>query len=367
MIFSAAARRFGRFVRPTVDGPVAIRFLVTAATLSPLAAIATELSLPTLARVPVAYAQSSAGSVPRPRVDAIPGDVIGGELEVTPSAVAPASNTRVWGSGFAFSSRVGADINGAAIKSNGGGGSIGFDRTFGPTFLAGLALSLSRSETTSVGTSSESDTVSGALYAAWVPVPGLEFEGLLGLDRSETDSRRIVTFGGAAVPLQGDAESLGLSAVGNVGYRFRFASSAGETFFKPFAGLAYTTQDRDAYSEFGVSGLTMLFPAKTFDRSAFNLGAAAGIDFAAAPNWTIRPELRVAWSHYLTDPAPPVPAVLGGFPLVLRDPQPGRDGAVVAAEVTALTAGFQVFAGYSGEFRSNATAHQGRLGLRVTW
>jgi hypothetical protein len=172
MIFSAAARRFVQRVGRTLDRPVAIHLFVTAAVLSAFPATATELSLPTLARVPVAYAQSTAGSVPRARVDAIPGDVIGGEAEVIPSALAPASNTRVWGSGFAFSSRVGADINGAAIKSSGGGGSIGFDRTFAPTFLAGLALSLSRSETTSIGTRSESDTVSGALYAAGFRSPG---------------------------------------------------------------------------------------------------------------------------------------------------------------------------------------------------
>jgi hypothetical protein len=32
-----------------------------------------------------------------------------------------------------------------------------------------------------------------------------------------------------------------------------------------------------------------------------------------------------------------------------------------------MTSGLQVFAGYAGEFRDNSTAHQGRVGLRVTW
>jgi uncharacterized protein with beta-barrel porin domain len=61
-------------------------------------------------------------------------------------------------------------------------------------------------------------------------------------------------------------------------------------------------------------------------------------------------------------------AAFGPTALVLRDPEPGRDAAVVGLEVTAWkTADVQLFAGYVGEFRSNASAHQGRLGLRLTW
>ena len=57
--------------------------------------------------------------------------------------------------------------------------------------------------------------------------------------------------------------------------------------------------------------------------------------------------MRAAWSHYLTDPNPDVLAFAGGtIPVVLRDPDPGRDGAVVGLEVTGITGGFQVFAGY---------------------
>jgi outer membrane autotransporter protein len=112
----------------------------------------------------------------------------------------------------------------------------------------------------------------------------------------------------------------------------------------------------------------LVFPSKTFERGTFNLGAAAGIDLAAGNGWIVRPEVRAAWSHYLTDPNPDVLAFAGGtIPVVLRDPDPGRDGAVVGLEVTGITGGFQVFAGYAGEFRENATAHQGRVGLRVTW
>jgi hypothetical protein len=51
----------------------------------------------------------------------------------------------------------------------------------------------------------------------------------------------------------------------------------------------------------------------------------------------------------------------------LRDPQPGRDGGIVAFELTGVRGNLQLFAGYAGEFRSNLTAHQGYGGIRFTW
>ena len=245
--------------------------------------------------------------------------------------------------------------------------SVGADRFFTPTFLAGVAFSFSRSETSSVGVSSDADTLSGATYLFWAPAPGVEVEGLLGVDRAEIETRRILGFGGIASQTRGKTDALGLTAVGNVGYRFRSAFAGGETYFKPFAGLSYTTQDRDGFSEFGPLGVGLSFPSKTFERATVNLGAATGVDLAAGNGWVVRPELRVAWSRFLSDPSSPVPAFRDGTFLLLRDPKPGQDGAVVALELTGTNAGVQLFAGYAGEFRSNATAHQGRAGLRLTW
>jgi outer membrane autotransporter protein len=321
--------------------------------------------------VPVAYAQlSPSRSTLTARVEAVPGVALGeggGFGDVGGGVAAAPNQFRTWASGFGFSSRVGSDARGPGFKTNGGGASIGIDRFFGPTFLAGVALTYTHAETTSLGARGESDTVSGAVYGAWAPYAGWELEGLLGIDSAQIDTTRVLTFGGIPVATRGDTDALGFSASGNIGYRFRFPAAMGEAFLKPFAGLSHSSQDRDDYTEFGPFGPGLVFPSKTFERSTFNLGAATGIDIAAGNGWIVRPELRVAWSHYLSDPSPPVPAFLGGAPIVLRDPEPGRDGAVVAFEVTGITAGLQLFAGYAGEFRSNSTAHQGRLGLRVTW
>lgn len=320
--------------------------------------------------VPVSYAQlAPSGGTLRARVEAVPGVAIGELQGVAPSeqAITSGQTARAWSSGFGFSSRVGSDSNGSGFRTKGGGVVAGFDRFLSPTLLAGVALGYSRTETNGIGTRNESDTISGAIYGAWAPYPGWELEGLIGIDHAEIDTSRVLIFGTIPVTTRGDTRSLGFNAAGNIGYRFQFAAPVGAAFVKPFAGLSYASQDRDGYSELGQFGPGLVFPSKTFERSTFNLGAATGIDIDAGNGWIVRPELRAAWSRYLSDPSPDVPAFLGGVPIVLRDPQPGRDGAIVGAEITGITNGLQLFAGYAGEFRSNSTAHQGRVGLRLTW
>jgi hypothetical protein len=112
----------------------------------------------------------------------------------------------------------------------------------------------------------------------------------------------------------------------------------------------------------------LAFPRNTLERTNLNLGIAAGLEMRAGEDWTLRSELRVAWSRYLTDPSPPVPAFLSGTPVSITEPEPGRDGALVSLEVTGFKRReVQAFAGYTGEFRANSTIHQGRGGVRVAW
>jgi outer membrane autotransporter protein len=316
------------------------------------------------ARVPVDYMQQAGGAaVPRAAVAAVPGVVIS-EPVATPTTAAA---TRIWGSGFGYWSRTGTDANGAGFTTRGGGGTVGLDRFVDPSLLVGMALNYSHADTKGLGVRSESDTVSASAYAFWAPYAGWELEGQAGVNRSDIDSSRILTFGGLALPVSGDANAVGFTALANAGYRFRIPTSAGQAFLKPFAGLTYTAQDRDDYTEFGAFGPTLFFPSKTFERSTVNVGAAIGIDLDAGNGWIVRPELRAAWSHHLIDPSPPIPALLGGVPITLRDPEPGRDGALVAFELTGVKGNVQLFTGYTGEFRSNLDAHQGYAGIRFTW
>ena len=198
--------------------------------------------------VPVSYAQlSPSGSTLRARVEAVPGVALGEGAIASEIGTAAASAThfRTWASGFGYASRVGADARGAGFKTDGGGVSAGIDRFFSPTFLAGVAFTYSHTETTSLGARGEADAISGSVYAAWTPYAGWEAEGLVGIDSAGIDTTRVLAFGGVPVTTRGETDSLGFSAAGTVGYRFRFAAPLGEAFLKPFAGLSYSSQDRD--------------------------------------------------------------------------------------------------------------------------
>jgi outer membrane autotransporter protein len=283
---------------------------------------------------------------------------------------APASpnSVRAWTSVFGLYSRVGADARAPAFTSRASGITIGVDRYFDPTLLMGVTLSYTHSTTSSIGVASDVNNVAGAAYAIWTPLAGLELSGLIGGNASDIHTSRLLTLGGVGVPLRGEAGGVGLNAAASAAYKFGFTTSSGEAYVKPFVAVGYSNLDRRGYSETGTGGIALVFDSQNFERSSVTAGLANGIDLSIGAGWTLRPELRLAWSRYLTDPAPAVIASLGGVPMVIREPEPGRDAGVVGVEVVAWNTGqAQLFAGYVGEFRSNAQTHLARGGLRVSW
>lgn len=78
--------------------------------------------------------------------------------------------------------------------------------------------------------------------------------------------------------------------------------------------------------------------------------------------------VRLAWTHDFRDVAPIMQASLLGQSFQTQDANPGRDAAQIGLQLTAAkSSAFQVFGGYTGSVRSNATAQQGHLGLRARW
>jgi subtilase-type serine protease len=273
-----------------------------------------------------------------------------------------------WSTGYGYGSRTGADARGAGFTGKGGGVAAGIDQAVDPTLRVGIAAGVSRDETSSGGIRSETSTVSTGAYVSWSPFDGWELDGFLGNHWVELETTRASNVNGPALPTRGDARALGVSGLAGAGYRLRATTTMGEAFVKPFVSLAYISHDRRSYSEFGASSPGLAFPSKTFERTTGNVGLGAGIDMSAGGGWMVRPEMRVAWSHYISDPSPAVPAFLFGAPIIIRDPEPGRDGAVIAVELTGWKhADLQLFAGYTGEFRSNTALHQGHAGLRLNW
>jgi uncharacterized protein with beta-barrel porin domain len=289
-----------------------------------------------------------------------------GKVSEPAGAAAAASHaTRSWSTGYGYGSRTGAEGRSAAATGKGGGSAVGIEQVVDPTLLVGITVGVARDDTLGGDARSKASIVSSGAYAAWSPFDGWELDGFLGNHWAEVESTRVLD--GAAVPLRGDVRAPGVSGLAGAGYRLRSATSMGEAFVKPFVSLAYISHDRRSYTEAGASGAGLEFPSKTFERTSGNVGLAAGVDVSAG-GWMVRPEMRVAWSHYISNPASAVPAFLLGAPAIIGEPEPGRDGAVIAVELTGWKRGdLQLFAGYTGEFRSNAALHQGHAGVRLNW
>lgn len=314
--------------------------------------------------VRASYAQGSE-RITEAAIEAVPGVALAFRPQASAS---PKAETRAWGVGTGFTSRTGADARGPSLRSGGAGFTLGVDRLLDPTLLAGVALGFSRTETSSVGLRRELETFSGSAYASWSPFDGWELDGLLGNTWVEMDSARLVNLRGTVAPTSGRSKGPGVGAAASAGYRFRATTSFGEAFAKPFATLSHASQNRRGYVESGAFGPGLAFPSERFERTTLNLGVATGIEVSAGEDWTLRPELRLAWSRYLSDPSPQVPAFLFGTPVLVGEPDPGRDGALVSVEVAGWKRReLQAFAGYAGEFRSNSTVHQGHGGVRLSW
>jgi uncharacterized protein with beta-barrel porin domain len=316
-----------------------------------------------------AYAQSN-DKAREAAIDAVPGVALAAPPR--PVNLQP-SDTRSWATTYVFGGRTGADARGPALTSSGAGVMAGVDRLLDPTLLAGVVLGFANTHSASARVRQDFDTFSGGAYVSWAPLAGWELDGYLGGTWVELDSTRFPDLYGTLLkgtlgPVDGESSGPGVSVAASAGYRLRTSTSFGEAFAKPFATLAYVGETRRAYVESNPVGASLSFPRNTLERTNLNLGVAAGLETRAGEDWTLRSELRVAWSRYLTDPSPAVPAFLSGAPVSLTEPDPGRDGALVSLEVTGFKRReVQAFAGYTGEFRTNAIIHQGRGGVRVAW
>jgi uncharacterized protein with beta-barrel porin domain len=83
---------------------------------------------------------------------------------------------------------------------------------------------------------------------------------------------------------------------------------------------------------------------------------------------TYMPQARVAWTRDLRDDALTSQAALLDQSFTIDAAAPGRDAALVSANLAAWrTQMLSVYGGYTGEFRVNAVSHQVTAGLRASW
>ncbi|MGA2636709.1 autotransporter domain-containing protein [Methylocella sp.] len=83
---------------------------------------------------------------------------------------------------------------------------------------------------------------------------------------------------------------------------------------------------------------------------------------------TYMPQLKLSWTDDFGDQGLTTQAALLDQPFAIAAANPGRDAAVIGVNLAVWqTENVALFARYTGEFRNNANANQGAVGVRVIW
>ncbi|WP_322516491.1 autotransporter domain-containing protein [Rhodopseudomonas palustris] len=267
----------------------------------------------------------------------------------------------VWGQGFGRNSRVRDNGDLAGSKAVSAGFTLGADRWFSNSLVAGGAFGYARTTASSTDIQGKSDTYAGAAYASWMPGAAvLDFRIVAGTSDLST-GRQIML---APTSLQGNANGVGLGTALEAGYRFALAP---DVTLKPFAGLSWQGFRRDGYSESQLP-IGLVYAAQTYDKLTTVTGAALSARLRVADGATLMPELKLGWGYDLRDTTLVSQAALLDQPFLVSAAQPGRNAALVGAKISGWrTDSFRMFAAYNGEYRSNAASHQLSAGARFNW
>ena len=277
--------------------------------------------------------------------------------DATP-ALLGADSWMFWAEGFGRWSQVGDTNLLPGADMHGSGVTIGADRVFSPELIAGGALGYFRSVTQSFAAYARSDSFAAALYATWMP-GNFVLDGQLATGPTTTGTWRIVQFLGAT-DVRGTADGWGVQGTARAGYRLDLDGVT----LQPFAGLSLQNLHHSAYGETTDIGLD--FPSQDFTRLTSRLGVDLHHQFQFE-GLTLRPQFSAAWIHDLHDAGLTTRTALFDEAFDIDAAPTGRDGAEINFMLSAgWTEEFSFFAGYSGEFRRNATAHEARAGIRLS-
>ncbi|MBB1092680.1 autotransporter domain-containing protein [Rhodopseudomonas palustris] len=281
------------------------------------------------------------------------------------ASINPAERVRdgwaTWGQGFGRTSRVGDAGDLAGSKTVSAGFTLGADRWFSNSLVAGGAFGYARTTATSTDISGNSDTYAGAAYASWMPGAAV-FDWRIAAGPSQMSTSRQILL--ATNGLQGSSNGVGVGTALEAGYRVTLAP---DVTLKPFAGLSWQGFRRDGYSE-SQQPIGLVYAAQTSEKLTTTAGAALSARLRTADGATLMPELKVGWGYDLRDTTLISQAALLDEGFVVSAAQPGRNAALVGAKISGWRADtFRMFAAYNGEYRSNAISHQLSAGARFNW
>jgi len=263
-----------------------------------------------------------------------------------------------WGQAYGRWSRVGTSNGLPGYKSNSGGFVLGQDRQLSSELTIGGAVSYSKTSTTSAEAKGTTDIYAGAVYGSWLP-GSFVFDARLAGGITGTSTSRDMGFTTTAVT--GSINGWGGLAAGEAGYRFKILGAM----VKPYVGISTQVLQNNAFTESTDFGLT--FPTQTFHKLTTAAGVLVGSTWRVG-NVTVLPQVKAAWLHDLRNTTLTSQAALFDVPFTIQGADPGRDAALLGAQLTAWRRdNLRVFASYTGEFRANAATSQVAGGVRVNW
>jgi subtilase-type serine protease len=318
-----------------------------------LGALRSGQAEPGLANPPLAYAPSLAANPAVAMLMRLP-------------ASAPASNN-AWVRGYGFGGRLGGDANAGGASYRGGGMIGGFDRQITPSFLAGLSLGYSSTDTDFRRFSGKGsiDTYEGALYGSYTSGK-LRLDGLVGYGRLNLESQRSIAFGGlsrrAKAKYDGDRFTGALEA----GY----AIDLGWSTIEPLLALRYTFLRQDGFSETGADSIGLNVAGQSASSLLGSVGLRLAREFELGEG-RFAIEARGRWQRELLDDTVAVDAAFIGAPaatFAVDSAKTARDSAILGIGLSARAGRtLTLFADYDVRLNRDDAAHALTAGLRASW
>lgn len=232
------------------------------------------------------------------------------------------------------------------------GGTVGIEYSCNKNWAFGAAV-IGNNADVDMGSFGDIDTdgYSLAIYASYYLEnafggPGDWYADLLYSYGAYDNDIKRTTFAGVA---SGNTDSENHSAMLNTGYNLH----SGDWIHGPYASLAYTDGELDAFTETGPGAAA--FPSMNYESLLSRLGYGVSKVISTSRGKVI-PQFRVAWEHEFENDL----TTIGLFPLGVPDEDRFVAGAGVAWE---FSQNGQAILNYEGRFASNIESHMVSLRL----
>jgi outer membrane autotransporter protein len=241
---------------------------------------------------------------------------------------------------------------------------LGADYWIKDNFLVGLNTGYSHTGTAVGGTGGgiNVNNIPVNAYSAFF-VNGFYANGTLGYTYNHFDLQRNIVFGTINRTAKANTSGDQFQAAAETGYDIQ----VGKAIVGPTVSLQYAILNIRPFTETNAGALNLRVDSQTANSLQTGVGARASYQ-AKVGNVTVKPQVSVAWQHEYSDNTRGLNARLaqGSGTMNFRTDQPGRDFAVVSADIsTRISKNLTANLSYTAEVGRSRSSNQGvNLGLR---